>query len=305
MVSIFFIIDVLFLILGTSGIGISAFLYYRNRNVLIKYYLLAIVFWTLSQIVLLLFYYLNEIIHYNDPFVNLFLNDLSFIFIAPFAYYLLVLIHEVFSIKMDKSAKLITFLAMCFVILPSEILIEISLPEIVLHIVGIMKGVIIYGIFYYVAFDINKHIRIIVNEDIRKVFRFVFIMQMILLPLMIIESIFFFERIYPFGISITLLFYSGINVIWLFFVSKYLHLPEIKLIDDNEEYENFFSIYKISKREREVVKLLLKGFSYEDIAKQLFISYETVKTHVNNIYKKSSVKNKIELSNLAKKCEND
>lgn len=42
----------------------------------------------------------------------------------------------------------------------------------------------------------------------------------------------------------------------------------------------------LSGREKEVLQLLAKGFSYKDIAEKLFISVETVRTHIRNIYEK-------------------
>lgn len=56
--------------------------------------------------------------------------------------------------------------------------------------------------------------------------------------------------------------------------------------------------YSFTKRELEVVHLIVKGSTYNQIAEQLFISVPTVKTHVTNIYKKAQVNNKLELVNL-------
>lgn len=42
----------------------------------------------------------------------------------------------------------------------------------------------------------------------------------------------------------------------------------------------------LSNREREVLQWLSKGFSYKEIADKLFISIETVRTHIRNIYEK-------------------
>jgi len=42
--------------------------------------------------------------------------------------------------------------------------------------------------------------------------------------------------------------------------------------------------------------LILRGFSNKEIGDNLFISLETVKKHVSNIYKKLSVKNRLQLS---------
>ncbi|MEO7047509.1 MAG: response regulator transcription factor [Ferruginibacter sp.] len=48
----------------------------------------------------------------------------------------------------------------------------------------------------------------------------------------------------------------------------------------------------LSDREREVLHWLSKGFSYKEIAQKLFISVETVRTHIRNIYEKLHVANK-------------
>ena len=44
--------------------------------------------------------------------------------------------------------------------------------------------------------------------------------------------------------------------------------------------------FKLSPRETEVVELLIRGKTNAEIAKTLFISTVTLKTHLNNIYKK-------------------
>jgi DNA-binding NarL/FixJ family response regulator len=49
---------------------------------------------------------------------------------------------------------------------------------------------------------------------------------------------------------------------------------------------------KLSTREKEVLQWLSKGFSYKEIAAKLFISVETVRTHIRNIYEKLHACNK-------------
>jgi DNA-binding NarL/FixJ family response regulator len=51
---------------------------------------------------------------------------------------------------------------------------------------------------------------------------------------------------------------------------------------------------ELSLREKEVLQALAKGFSYKDIAAALFISVETVRTHIRNIYDKLHVHNRSE-----------
>lgn len=67
---------------------------------------------------------------------------------------------------------------------------------------------------------------------------------------------------------------------------------------NNEVYE------LISKREQEVLELLSKGFLYKEIADDLNISLSTVKRHLNSIYAKLQVQNKVEEVNKLFKRDN-
>ena len=53
----------------------------------------------------------------------------------------------------------------------------------------------------------------------------------------------------------------------------------------------------LSDRENEVLDLISEGLIYKEIADRLFISPETVRKHVRNVYKKLHVQNKIEALN--------
>ncbi|MFC3033495.1 LuxR C-terminal-related transcriptional regulator [Pseudoalteromonas fenneropenaei] len=53
---------------------------------------------------------------------------------------------------------------------------------------------------------------------------------------------------------------------------------------------------RLSKRECDVFRFLLSGYSYQGIAERLFITKNTVKFHASNIYKKLNVLNRIELA---------
>ncbi len=50
--------------------------------------------------------------------------------------------------------------------------------------------------------------------------------------------------------------------------------------------------YQLTEREVEVLEQLSKGLSYEQIADNLFISYGTVRKHVENTYRKLGVNNR-------------
>lgn len=54
---------------------------------------------------------------------------------------------------------------------------------------------------------------------------------------------------------------------------------------------------ELTRREIELLELLSKGYRYKEIADKLFISQDTVRTHIRNIYLKLQVNSKIEAIN--------
>ncbi len=58
--------------------------------------------------------------------------------------------------------------------------------------------------------------------------------------------------------------------------------------------ENSFK-NQLSDREKQVLDLISSGRKNREIAELLFVDISTVKTHVNNIYKKTGLKNRNEL----------
>lgn len=53
--------------------------------------------------------------------------------------------------------------------------------------------------------------------------------------------------------------------------------------------------FRLSDRELEVVQLMIIGKNNKEIAKELFVSVSTVKTHISHVFKKTGVKSRIEL----------
>lgn len=68
-----------------------------------------------------------------------------------------------------------------------------------------------------------------------------------------------------------------------------LHTPESPKPEDD--------LYKLSKREKEVLKLLADGFRNKEIAEKLFLSTHTVKSHIFHIYEKLHVQSRVEALN--------
>ena len=55
----------------------------------------------------------------------------------------------------------------------------------------------------------------------------------------------------------------------------------------------------LTPRERDVLRLLARGYAYKEIASELFISVKTVETHVSSVLRKTQMSNRYELSRWA------
>jgi DNA-binding NarL/FixJ family response regulator len=62
-----------------------------------------------------------------------------------------------------------------------------------------------------------------------------------------------------------------------------------------ENLDRFARKYSITRREKEIILLITAGKSNKDIAGSLYISEDTVKNHIYNIFQKTEVRNRSEL----------
>lgn len=84
----------------------------------------------------------------------------------------------------------------------------------------------------------------------------------------------------------------------LYYLLSIRYFNQPPYLAGTELTEHFKSSFGITDREGEIVSLLAKGQSYNQIAEALFISYKTVDNHVRNIYQKTAVRNRVKLINL-------
>ena len=94
-------------------------------------------------------------------------------------------------------------------------------------------------------------------------------------------------------------FVSAVYIIVWCLNDAMIYLREFSSIGIRErnQMDNFHDRYKLSEREQEIVRLLVDGMSYKEIAFQLSLSPRTVETHIYRIFKKCSVSTKLELIN--------
>jgi len=95
---------------------------------------------------------------------------------------------------------------------------------------------------------------------------------------------------------------TGIIIITILFMSKSIKYARLEYSQLQEFGRNGFlpvsfeencRAYGLTNREIEIVLLLRQGLTYREISSKLFISGKTVDNHVQNIYEKTAVSNKV------------
>ena len=56
---------------------------------------------------------------------------------------------------------------------------------------------------------------------------------------------------------------------------------------------------RLTEREREVMRLIARGYAYKEVAKELFISIKTVETHMSSVLRKLQLSSRHELTQWA------
>ncbi|MES2777587.1 MAG: LuxR C-terminal-related transcriptional regulator [Bacteroidota bacterium] len=117
-----------------------------------------------------------------------------------------------------------------------------------------------------------------------------------------------FEHSFEIYIGFIAVIFTALGI-WL---ALKLSKPKIETIVVEKEVfvernENFvpdtslISQLELSKRELEVLSLLAKGLSNQEIATTIFVSLSTVKTHLQNLFEKLDVKRRTQAVEKAKR----
>lgn len=113
------------------------------------------------------------------------------------------------------------------------------------------------------------------------------------------------------------------NILYVFFNNRIQVVPILKLVERSEKYHQINQEYyqelnrilsqdndinltgkavsRLSKRELDVLRLIAQGLSNAGIGEQLYISLNTVKTHLKNIFSKLEVMNRTAAVEQARK----
>jgi len=132
----------------------------------------------------------------------------------------------------------------------------------------------------------------------KEIFIYAIILAAVLIVLKISEASFLFRRLsveYYLSIIAVIFLVFGI---WVGSKKKVKGSEESTF--DPEKLNDRLTELGMSKREYEVLQKLAEGLSNKEIGEALFVSENTIKTHMANIFSKLNAKRRIEVINIAR-----
>lgn len=298
-----FLFHIFSFLTGFTGIILCVFAYIKYHTKLIKHYILFMA--ALTTIVLEQSFIAYEIVNIVDSWwLNVLLNIVEYLAAGIILYFLPLSIYELTEREWTNRKKNIFKLLALF----QAFLLVLYYATAYQSVVTILaSGLLFLVIFYSVGFLLISF-KEMKSEYTKKVLKLFMVTTILFLPYMYldtrIEQIAALNKLFPYGLLSVPAFYLIWNVLSIYFGVKYFksHISAAKnlqnektIIETEDKRQQFFERFNITNREKEIILLLIEGYSYNQLAEELIISMTTVKTHIHNIYKKVGVKNKIEL----------
>lgn len=307
---IIFLIHVLSLMFGCVTIALSLFSYLKYRSRLVKYYTIFLI----SLLAILLertfaYYRLASVL--NGESLSAIFWGISCLGWGLSMYSLPLFTYDLLQLHLSEGKKLMFGMMAC---LPAiSLVLYYTLPYKII-ILLIINLIILITLLYCLCLAVVL-IKTVKARETRKIIKTFLIIFGIWAPLAFIDfrllQVPSLQEAFPYGLMSIPVFYIAWNFFTLYYGYRYLEafvLSPVKEVGGNlsgeaveKELESvFFEKYKFTSREREVILMLVKGYSYNRISEELNISFATARTHGYNIYQKAGVSNKVELVNLMK-----
>lgn len=236
---------------------------------------------------------------FKDPLTASFAQSLSrlgeFLSVTSFPVIILFFVHYLMGIPITRVRRNI-FVSVSVISILAYAAWWASGDEIYLH--GVLLS-LIYGAGIYVLIIIFSYLSSIGDLLLKRAIKTFLIISGMYLPIYMIDSLadiipgFPFEHAYTCTLPI---YFFILNSLGIYFAVKYFDQPVY--MDGNQITEHFDSRFNISKRESEIVAQVIIGLSNREIADKLFISIKTVENHLYNIYQKTGVRSRVQLTNL-------
>ncbi|MDF2655173.1 MAG: Transcriptional regulator, LuxR family protein [Bacillota bacterium] len=312
MAHMIFLVHVLAFVFGSICILLSALLYAKDQNRMTKYYTLFLT----SLLMILMerafaYYKLANIL--DVKYADAVFWTISCLGIGLLIFSLPLFLCELLGLRPSQGKKL------CFSFLALLPITALMLYNILPYKTLILNGIdlILFLLLLYcfcLAVVLRRSVSV---PEIKRILSPFLILLAVWLPVVFLDfrlqQIPSVQALLPYGFLSIPIFYTAWNLLTIYFGRSYLKLvllapltggeqpPEndAKAEEDQTEPAHFPD-FGLTDRENDVAALLIKGYSYQKISQELFVSLSTARTHGYNIYKKVGVTNKVELTNRMK-----
>jgi DNA-binding CsgD family transcriptional regulator len=291
-------VDLLVLLTGIAAVAIAGFVYVKTRYGLLFRYLVYMCCFTLvvfSYLVVLSYVNLNI----PDPDFEVLLLIVAvcalsvFLFMFAIPYFAHALISEAPARRRNWIAGVLAVTALVFILLSLRV--DFGAETIVQE-RNVWMYLSLSLFFLTVAYSIVVKVLSLkrLDETRRRVVRNVTILNVLFSPGIVFDT--YLSSRYQVMVFLPL-FYCVFSVISTVYITKrYLvQLASMSSGLDETVLGELFEDARISAREREIIMWMSRGLGNKDIGEKLFISENTVKTHIRNIFRKMSVKSRFEL----------
>jgi DNA-binding CsgD family transcriptional regulator len=281
--------------------AILAFLVYKRQNEkLYKYqflFLAAAFLYSVSQFIAL--YSFSERLIQGYFLMPLLSNSLM----SPLLYFAFLFTYQLAGVKPSKISN--------------PLMIGWALFYPLVFILWLWKHIVVfYTIFYayspfFILFVILivllRRYRKIAYPEVKKFIRNILALIALFIPLIILETFVhrYLKMTLYYSYPVTQLFFLGFNIVNLSFLIRvflkspshtHTHTHTVNPVLVSQKLPPwFYEKYDHTKREQEVLSLLQQRYGNREIANKLYISVPTVKYHIQNIFLKTGVNNRVKL----------
>lgn len=308
------IVFLLYLLSYTSGIGaitLGSFLYhFRLRYDAVKYILVADLFLTITLSLNTLHYY-ESLFHFDDQrFISILLAyGLLFAAIGTI-WFLTLAVSNLIDEKVSKQKKTMYFALATVAVSMLLVLHIMNVYKVLDDRIAIHSACLLSTIFSAVGMGYNA---VLLGKNTNKIVEevklMVTVMRVVALTVAsaaVVSDLLEYVWRPDYPIAFSPILYFMINLIGIVFAAKYFWGQPIGVTKETvslhmecqPDYEKFCQTYNITERELEIILLIVAGNSNQDIGERLFISINTVRNHIYNIYKKVGIKKRYELIHM-------
>jgi DNA-binding CsgD family transcriptional regulator len=223
-------------------------------------------------------------------------GGLSFIFWAPPFY------HSLLGLPFGGWVRVVFF---CLdVLAAAAALANLLLPA--WTFTGVALNLLLFALVLYGLVLIAANLAKVGEKVLRRALTLFFVVSLAFFPLMYVDSAMaYLPALAGLAGLAGLAFLEGLaqplyflvlNVLTILFGLRYLNRPAYA--ENNRLTAHFLSTFQVTRREQEIILLLLEGAGGREIGTRLFISPKTVENHIYNIYQKLGVNSRVQLYRL-------